>query len=166
MKKASFYFVAVFLALLLQTTVLSYLIPGAIIPDLMLIFVVITGFISGPKDGLLVGGGAGLLQDIFITINTGYYTFLKLLFGLFSGFWSKKVFKENFIFPPLFIFLFTMIQFLAVDFLDSGIGFSSNFLQMVWRIMLPESFVNFLLGIIFYPLLVKIMMIYFGDKKI
>jgi rod shape-determining protein MreD len=63
-RRAAFAFVAVLAAILLQLTVLDNLpFPGGSAPNLVLVLVVTLALASGPRDGMLVGFGAGLVLD-------------------------------------------------------------------------------------------------------
>jgi rod shape-determining protein MreD len=57
-------FVAVSVALVLQTSVLSHLAVQGVVPDLVLLVVVGAALVHGSELGLVVGFGAGLLLDL------------------------------------------------------------------------------------------------------
>lgn len=163
LKKNLLAIIGLILALLLQVTIFSYHTIWGITPDFLLVIVVISGFHSGHKAGVYLGAGAGLFQDVFFSIYTGIYTPVKIFMGVLSATAGKLVFKENYILPPLIVFLFSGIQFLLVDFFSRGIGFSRSIFQMLRYPILPEATINAFIGLILY--FVFLNYIFPGDKK-
>lgn len=157
------YLLIIIIALILQVTVLSYYPLWGITPDLLLITVVMSGSFSGTKIGGLSGFIAGILQDIFINLNTGIFTLVKLIIGFISGITGKITFRENIFLPGILVFLFSIAQYLVIDFFTIGFGFSQGIVELFLYSVLPEAVVNSILGLVLYPLFYK----YFipGDKK-
>ena len=64
MRRVALVLVAVLAAILLQLTLINNLhFPGGAAPDLVLVLVVTLALASGPRDGMLIGFGAGLALD-------------------------------------------------------------------------------------------------------
>ena len=58
------YVLLLILAVVLQETWIPLWAVAGATPDLLILFVVFTGLISGPMAGLLAGAGVGLLLDL------------------------------------------------------------------------------------------------------
>ncbi|NLM98196.1 MAG: rod shape-determining protein MreD, partial [Halanaerobiaceae bacterium] len=79
-------------------------------PDFLLVVVVVIGLISGVNGGVAFAFIAGILQNIFQGGFSGVYILIKVLIGTFSGFLEKMIFKDKYIFPPIVIFILTVIN--------------------------------------------------------
>jgi rod shape-determining protein MreD len=78
-------FVAVAVALALQTTAARFLVRGSFAVDLVLVVVVYVGLTSGPATGLLAGTFAGLAQDALSSSVIGIGGLAKTLVGFLAG---------------------------------------------------------------------------------
>ena len=161
-KFLKYIFILIF-TLILQVTIFSYYPVNGIKPDLLLVVVVISSLISGSSMGIKTGFGAGTLQDVFLGGIFGKYTISKILIGSISGIFSGKIYKKNYIFPPLLIFGVTLIQENLIILLSKKILFNINYLETLGNIILFEAIYNGLLGLLLYPIFLKIFRI--GDRK-
>lgn len=119
-------------------------------PDFLLITLLIIGLLNGRRFGVGVGLAAGLLQDLFLGGMFGIYTIAKSLIGGLAGFLDGKIYKENFILPPLIIFLATLVHELLIILLSRELLFRINFLYSLQNIILPGALVNALVGTVIY----------------
>jgi rod shape-determining protein MreD len=77
---------AVAAALVLQTTLVRYLVRGNVAVDLVLVVVVYVGLTMGPTPGLLAGTAGGLVQDALSTGGiTGIDGLAKTVVGFLTG---------------------------------------------------------------------------------
>ena len=72
-------------AVVLQTTLAGFLVPGAIAVDLVLVVVVYVALTSGPVAGLLAGTVGGLVQDALSSGILGMGGLTKTLVGFLVG---------------------------------------------------------------------------------
>jgi len=138
------------IALILQLTFPPDLIFKGVRPDFLLVVVVVIGLIRGVKEGIGFGFIAGILQNIFQGGFSGVYILVKILVGGLSGFIEKIIFKDKYIFPPLVIFFITIIQETVVILLSEKLLFNINYLSALTSIILPEAFLNSVLGFFVY----------------
>lgn len=78
-------FLAVALAVALQTTLARFVIRGLVAVDLVLVAVVYVALTSGPVTGLLTGTFAGLVQDALTTGVVGIGGLAKTVVGFLAG---------------------------------------------------------------------------------
>lgn len=83
--KAAGVFLAVALAVALQTTLARFVIRGLVAVDLVLVAVVYVALTSGPVTGLLTGTFAGLVQDALTTGVVGIGGLAKTVVGFVAG---------------------------------------------------------------------------------
>ena len=79
----------IFLAVLIELTLLSRLgIPGAT-PDIVVVIVVAIAFATGPIQGATAGFAAGILLDLSPSSDTlvGVNAIIYLIIGFAAGFW-------------------------------------------------------------------------------
>jgi len=83
--RAAGVFLAVALAVALQTTLARFVIRGLVAVDLVLVAVVYVALTSGPVTGLLTGTLAGLVQDALTTGVVGIGGLSKTVVGFLAG---------------------------------------------------------------------------------
>lgn len=83
--KAAGVFLAVAVALALQTTLARFLIRGTVTVDLVIVVVVYVALTSGPVTGLLTGTFAGLVQDALSSAVIGIGGLAKTIVGFLAG---------------------------------------------------------------------------------
>lgn len=138
------------IALILQLTFPPDFIFKGVRPDFLLVVVVVIGLISGVKEGIGFGFIAGILQNIFQGGFYEVYILIKVLIGGLSGFIEKIIFKDKYIFPPLVIFFMTIIHETVVILLSEKLLFNIKYLSALTSTILPEAFLNSLLGFFVY----------------
>lgn len=84
-------FVAALVLILLQTIFIPFISVEAIVPDLLLIWVVFFGIRFGQVPATLAGFAAGLVQDLLVTQFFGLAAFAKTATGFLAGYF----FNEN-----------------------------------------------------------------------
>ncbi|MGH9123545.1 MAG: rod shape-determining protein MreD [Acidimicrobiales bacterium] len=89
------------LALLLQTTVVPDLRVLGVCPDLMLLCTVCAGLVGGPELGGVVGFGAGLIIDLFLTTTPlGLSALAFSIVGYGVGSLRRTVLQEGWLLAP------------------------------------------------------------------
>lgn len=87
-------YMALFAALAIHLTVLSYFRISGARPDLILLLVIFFALFLGGRMGLEIGIAAGLLKDIFAFDIFGVNMFILGMTGLLAGALNTKFFKE------------------------------------------------------------------------
>ncbi len=103
MKAFAGWLAAVLFIVALQGSVMHFITINGVRPDLVLIFVLLSGVLYGRTQGLVVGFFCGLCVDLMNSGMFGFYTFAFMLVGILTGMAQKNVFEENFFLP------FTMV---------------------------------------------------------
>ena len=138
---------------LLQTTIFYYFRLANVIPNLLLILTVSTGYIRGQKDGLITGLICGLLSDVVFGSVIGLYGLIFMVIGFFSGYGNKIYFKNNFTAPLILVgigdFLYGFL-FFVFEFLLRG---RLNFVVYFKQVILPEMIYTMLAAVVLYKLI-------------
>ena len=100
----------IFILVILQSTILHYLIPDVVIPDFALIVVAFCGARRGMGEGQLLGFFNGLAEDFLTAAFPGFHALIKTLIGFLSGTIKNKMLFDPVIFPSLFIFFVTLLK--------------------------------------------------------
>ena len=80
------------LLFIVQTSIFSHLELAGVVPNLLLAFTALVGFMRGRKEGMLVGLFAGFILDSFSGQLFGIYAFTFLFLGFLNGFLRKLFF--------------------------------------------------------------------------
>lgn len=101
------------IALLLQSTLFSFLQVAGVKPDLVLMLVVFNGFLRGSREGAFLGFLAGLAQDIFTGNYIGLNALTKMIAGYLVGLAEARFYKESVIIVTLVTFMVGIASQLA-----------------------------------------------------
>lgn len=104
--------------LLLQTTVLSYLVFAGVKVDLLWIVFVILAFQNGAFPSQIVGFVLGITIDTITAAPLGYNAFLFTLAGYLFGLGKGKVYLDPIVMPGLLGLIIVVYQLLAGGLLD------------------------------------------------
>lgn len=116
------YAVEILIAVLLKTTVFSYIAYGNnIVPDLIVMIVVAAAYQRGKTKGMLVGFFAGLVLDITAGGLLGVFAFFYMFIGYLNGAMAKYYVQNDILLPLamaagsefIFSFLFYVFLFLT-----------------------------------------------------
>jgi rod shape-determining protein MreD len=97
-------FIAIALALAMQTTLDRFLVQGTATVDLVVVAVVYVALTGGPVSGMLAGSVAGLIQDSLAAPVIGVGGLAKSIVGFFAGAFAQQ-FIVTAAFPRLVIFV-------------------------------------------------------------
>ncbi|SHE52990.1 rod shape-determining protein MreD [Desulforamulus putei DSM 12395] len=103
----------IIIALLLQSTIFTFLQVAGVKPDLILMLVVFNGFLRGSREGAFLGFLAGLAQDIFSGSYIGLNALTKMLAGYLVGLAEARFYKESVIIVSLVTFMVGILNQLA-----------------------------------------------------
>lgn len=101
------------IALLLQSTLFTFLQVAGVKPDLVLMLVVFNGFLHGSREGAFLGFLAGLAQDIFTGNYIGLNALTKMMAGYLVGLAEARFYKESVIIVTLVTFMVGIANQLA-----------------------------------------------------
>ncbi|MCR5005085.1 MAG: rod shape-determining protein MreD [Clostridiales bacterium] len=138
MKKLILLFVC-FLIVILESTLLSHLRIGGIIPNLTLITVMSVALCDGSKTGRHIGFFMGLTQDVLFFRSIGYYALLFYLLGHLSGIARRVIRRSNM--TSLFLFVVTgdlaygLINYVFLAFLHGH----TDLPYYLHKIIIPEA---------------------------
>ncbi|MBE5936696.1 MAG: rod shape-determining protein MreD [Lachnospiraceae bacterium] len=142
----------IILCYVFQTTIFWHLRLANVVPNLMLIYVVSTGYLNGRREAVLVAMGCGLLSDMIYGSVIGLHSLIYIIIGFIAGYGHNIYLKNNFSLPLLLIgicdivygFLYYVFEFLFRGKLDIMFYFG--------KVILPETIYTMLVAIILFKL--------------
>lgn len=141
------------IVLIIQSSLLTFLIVGRIIPDLLLVMVVCLAFLWGEKRAAVVGLLAGLMQDIFFGPALGFFCLAKMLAALIASLASKEIYRDQILGPMLIAFFATFVHELVISAMSAFFwGKGINFVMALEKLFLPKAVYHFVLTMLVYPL--------------
>ncbi len=135
-----------YLLAVVQVTVGAKLAIGGVAPDLLFVWTVCLGLLSGPRVGTLTGFGCGLLEGALHQTMIGALAIGKAVSGCGAGLIAARLFRENWLVPALSAALLTAVNEVLVLLLSGG-GAQGSFA----RTLLGRALYHALLApIVFY----------------
>ncbi len=150
MNRNIIYVLILIMGLVLQITLFSVYTPWGIKPDFILVLIIVTSILEGPKTGLLIGIIGGLLQDIFLGNFISINTIVKGPIAFVSGFLEGHFYKKNYLLAPVVTFITSIIYYLLAIILSEELIFSINYWQTIRSVILPSALYNGVLAFIIY----------------
>ena len=148
--------IGVVLGVALQATWLADLnLPGAMVPDLILIMVISYGLLRGPDKGLFFGLAAGLFLDLVSGGVIGVQTLSKTLGGFTAGLLEKTIFKDNLLVPALAAFIGTIVLESFNVLMYISFHGNYNFWLALVSAIIPLAIYNGAFAPVIYHLLLK-----------
>ncbi len=152
--KVIFYAILIFIFVTAQVTLLNKFSIFGVSPNLVIILIVSISLLKGKTDGAVVGFSAGLCMDAVIGVALGYHALVGMLLGLVLGNINKRLFKENILVMAFCTFLSTYIFESAIIFASYLLGLKIEFIATLKTVILPESLVNCVLGIVIFVIII------------
>lgn len=162
MNRNIIYVLILIIGLVLQVTFFSVYTPWGIKPDLLLVLIVVTAILEGPKTGLLIGIIGGLLQDIFLGNFISINTIIKGPLAFISGFLEGHFYKGNYLLAPITTFFTSIVYYLLAIILSEELIFSINYWATIRSVLLPSALYNGVLAFVIYIIFYKTF--YDGEK--
>ncbi len=151
------YIILILLAIIiLQTTLLQLFRIAGVIPDLMLVWVVITAALFDKKTSIKTAIYAGILFDIVSGKGLGVHLAIYLPVALVIATIEDKIFKDNQVTPFILLGLATAFSYIFTAFVYY---FSTGRFLLVTRLFshfLPSLIYNLLVGAIFYLIVMRL----------
>lgn len=147
MKRVGLLVLTIFVLLLLQVTVIPQLFSPKLRPDLLLIFTVSFGLLSGREKAVGVGFFAGLLQDLASGSIFGIHMLSKIAIGYLAGLAEQKVFKEHIFLPMASMFIASLFNSFLMLALMTFFGYRIGWNEAMAGEILPSLFYNLLFSV-------------------
>lgn len=141
------------LCFLLQTTLFQHLKLAGVVPNLLLILTVSTGYLRGCKDGLITGMLCGLLSDMVFGSVIGLHALFYLFIGYFNGYGNNIYFGNNFSLPLILVGISDMVYgslYYIFEFLLRG---KLQFPYYLKNVIIPEAVYSMLIAIVLFKLI-------------
>lgn len=154
-RKVLFYSFFILVFLLLQTTLLHYAAILGVVPNILVVFVIITGLLRGNIEGGTVGFFAGLATDMLFGGVLGFYALLGLYLGIAAGSVSRRLFRENLLVAVFFTFVYSGLYESIIYVINNVMSGNMQYLFALTSVILPESIYNSVIAILMFPFLIR-----------
>ena len=149
--KALGVFIAIALALALQTTLARFVVGGSAAVDLVLVAVVAVALTIGPVGGMLAGTAAGLIQDALSSGVIGIGGLAKTIVGFLAGAFGQQ-FIVTAALPRLVIFVAATVLHGAV-FMGLYSVLDIRAFPAPWKPLAAQALGNALIGIVAFGII-------------
>jgi rod shape-determining protein MreD len=149
--KALGVFIAIALALALQTTLTRFVVGGSAAVDLVLVAVVAVALTIGPVGGMLAGSAAGLIQDALSSGVIGIGGLAKTIVGFLAGAFGQQ-FIVTAALPRLVIFVAATVLHGAV-FMGLYTLLDIRAFPAPWKPLGAQALGNALIGIVAFGII-------------
>lgn len=140
--------VLIFVAFVLQTSVLPIIPIFNCIPNLMLVLVSGYALIYGEQRGMVLGVIAGLLLDSFHSEHFGIFTLTYSLIGFTNGYFGRRVYEDNILFR-IYITAISELGFnLLIYFIIFVFRSNFNFVYYFFNIIFPKMIFTSIFAVI------------------
>lgn len=156
MKKVIIAILSIWLVFILQSTVISSINLGGIIPNLLIILTATWGFTEGEKTGLLVGFSCGMLMDIFFGSFIGLYAIIFMYIGYMNGKFCNLFFPEDVKLPLILITSSDLIYGLSCYVFMFLLRGRFDFGYYFAHIIIPEIIATLIFALVQYPISILI----------
>jgi rod shape-determining protein MreD len=154
MKTALFILLIIF-SVLVQTTIFSYFHLRFFQPDIPLICTIYYGLLAGFFHGYLFGFFVGILVDAFSGGIFGISAFLLTIIGSISGNLNRWVIINDIKTQLTSLFLGTIFHGVFFLLLNKAFDVNVKFISSFINLILPQSAIHLLLGLIIYSIMKK-----------
>jgi len=155
-RKVLFYSFFILVFLLLQTTLLHYAAIMGVIPNILVVFIIITGLLRGNIEGGIVGFFAGLAVDLLFGGVLGFYALLGMYLGIAAGSVNRRLFRENLLVAVFFTFVYSVLYEFLIYVINNIMSGNMQYLYALTDVILPESVYNSIIALLMFPLLIRV----------
>jgi rod shape-determining protein MreD len=149
--KAAGVFLAIALALALQTTLARFVVGGTAALDLVLVVVVYVALTTGPVSGMLAGSVAGIIQDALSSGVIGIGGLAKSIVGFAAGVIGQQ-FIVTAALPRFVMFLAASMAHAAV-FMGLYVLLGLRTFPSPWAAILSQAVGNAVVGMIAFTII-------------
>lgn len=154
-RKILFYLFFILFFLVLQTTLLQFVSIYGVIPNLLIVFTIVTAILRNSAEGSAVGFFAGLCIDMQFGSILGFHALLGFYLGLAAGTISKRVYRENLMIVAFFTFVYSIAYEAAVYLISNILNADIRIIFAFTNVILPEALYNCVVSILLFPLVYK-----------
>ena len=151
--------IIIFLAFIIQMTVIPAFRIGIVYPNLILMCIVYFGIYYGATRGCFIGFVTGLCMDAITSTQLGPYIIIYILCGGLAGLLVKKVYRQHFLTFLASVAIGTLIESVILFFWNDHIGIWVYLFQLAGGSFLYNAVVaipfSFVLNQLFNPDTVK-----------
>ncbi|NLY52012.1 MAG: rod shape-determining protein MreD [Firmicutes bacterium] len=145
---------AMIAAVILQSTICSFVCWKGLKPDLVTVIVILTGLIHGLVPGCAAGFIGGFILDYFTGRLLGAGALSKMAIGGLSGWISPKIFGDHLLVPPTSVLVGTWLEQTIYLLLVNAFGRGLPVIRSLWTIVLPVGLINVVFAFpVYYALL-------------
>ncbi len=141
-----------FLAVLLQVTLMPYLAVAHVQPDLVLAAVVCWALYRGMTAGALAGFLSGFGLDLLSGAPFGMHTFVMTVVGITAGLGAALIPSEHWLLLPGIAMVCSVIQEAGCVWLLRAAGWPLYWSQVLLAVVIPGALLNLFLTLLIYPL--------------
>lgn len=145
--------IVIIVCFLLQSTVFQALSIAGVVPNLLLIVTVASGYMHGRTNGIYVGLACGLLVDICYGDVIGLFGLMYMCIGYLNGYAHKVYFRDDYTMPIILVsisnLLYGFFYYVFLFLLRNRL----NFFFYLRRIILPELIYTVVVSIVLYKIL-------------
>lgn len=149
-------FIVLYLALIVQTTLIDYIKVFNIKPNLVLALIVCVALIRGDKEASFFGLAAGLLQDILCGLSIGPYALMGFIVGFALGGFNKRFYRDNVFVCAIITFVVSIIYEGIIILPTIPLSDYQLILQLIKSDIIVEALYNVVISIPVYILILKI----------
>ncbi len=149
------YTILIFLTVLIQSTLGSYINVYGVKPNITIVVIVVVALLRNNIEGAVVGFFCGLLQDSASGMVIGFYALLGLYLGLTVSSLNKKLYRENVLIAVFLTFVFSVIYEYLVYFLNTFLRSPLGFIYPMQKVIIPEAIYNCVISIFVFIIVVK-----------
>lgn len=135
---------------LLQSSMFKIVSLGGVAPNILIILTSSFGFMSGKKEGMVIGFVSGLILDVLFGNILGFYALVYMIIGYLNGFFASIFFPEDIKLPMVLITSSELVYCLLVYFFKFLIQGKIKFGYYLVHIILPEIVFTVLVTILIY----------------
>lgn len=153
MKRFCIMTVIIILCFILQSTVFQVISLADVVPNLLLIVTVASGYMRGRVEGMVTGLFCGLLVDFTSGGVIGLCALFYLIVGYINGLCNKIYYRDDFTIPIILVavsdFIYSFLYY-TFEYLLRG---KTDLFFYFRRIMLPQMVYTVLVSVLLYKLL-------------
>jgi len=155
MRKFIFYFIFILLFLLLQTTLLQYITVYGVMPNLLIVFTIVTALIRNSTEGAAVGLISGMCMDMQFGSVKGFYALLGLYLGIAAGSVNRRMYRENLMVVIFFTFIYSVAYESVIYIINNIMSGDIRIISAFTTVILPETLYNCAVSVLLFPLVSK-----------
>ena len=152
-KKIMLHTVAIYLLLLLQTTVANSVMFFGVMPNLLLTYTICVAILFGKVEGAIIGGITGLCLDVFSIHYFGIYIIMGIICGYVVGNLNNKYFEQKWYVVVMCVFSYSFVYEMLMTLIYMVLTSGVEFIYSLRYVVIPQAAYNMVISILFYIIL-------------